>query len=282
MVYVLIIKKGEFCTTWDSITNLIVLAARSSYIVERSSDNNRGQVNSSDTAGDVSDTATLFRNAGSGIKRYRTMKTEVRIRTHDGTNYPTATTAAAGNVASGMDSQVRIFFGRDKDTLEQAEFRELEIGKACFKPSNPLVSYRATKPFNTSRTIQKNHVLRQQQLCNLYAKTKRTNQFLDPESFFYLLVDPYILSFGKLASYPPAELCNRHSYEETNHTIRITTTESLIHEQLSALYPEREEHIQGLYLAYIPAWLEPPAVPEYPYKYEYEEVALAISVILHT
>ena len=29
-------------------------------------------------------------------------------------------------------------------------------------------------------------------------------------------------------------------------------------------------------------WLEPTAVPEYPYKFEYEEVALETSVILHT
>ena len=29
-------------------------------------------------------------------------------------------------------------------------------------------------------------------------------------------------------------------------------------------------------------WLEPPAVPEYPYKYKYEDVALETSVILHT
>ena len=128
MVYVM--KQGVFCNTWDSITNLIVLAARSSCIIQRSSDNNRGQVNSSRTVDDTSETAALFKNVGSGIECYRTMKTEVRLRTHHGTNYPAATVDAPGSVASGTDQQVRMLFGRDENTLVQAGFRELVIEKA--------------------------------------------------------------------------------------------------------------------------------------------------------
>ena len=110
---------GSVCDTWDSFLGFVVLAARSGV------EGNAGVVNG---AGGPRDTATLFKNAGAGIERYRTMETEVRIRskqTH-GTNNPTV--QAGGTGASGQ--QVEILFGGDENTLARAGFRRLEIGKA--------------------------------------------------------------------------------------------------------------------------------------------------------
>lgn len=110
---------GSVCDTWDSFLGFVVLAARSG------AGSNASVANS---AGGRRDTATLFKNAGAGIERYRTMETEVRIRskqTH-GTNNPVVQAGATG--ASGQ--QVEILFGRDENTLARAGFRTLEVGKA--------------------------------------------------------------------------------------------------------------------------------------------------------
>lgn len=97
-----VLRTRVFCSTWESFTSLVVLAAKSG----------------------MSDTS-LFKNAGSGIKRCRTMKTEVRIRTkqHPGANNP------ASGAASGTGQQVKLLFGPDEGRLAQAGFEKLEIGK---------------------------------------------------------------------------------------------------------------------------------------------------------
>jgi len=111
-VYVLYTR--VFCSTWDSFTSLVVLANKSA--IKRTES---GEAN-------VSDTASLFRNAGSGIKRYRTMKTEVRIRPkkRPGANSP------ASRAASRTGQQVELLFGRAEGTLAQAGIEKLKIGKA--------------------------------------------------------------------------------------------------------------------------------------------------------
>lgn len=98
-----VLRTLVFCSTWESFTSLVVLAAKS----------------------DISDTSFLFRNAGSGIERYRTMKTELRIRTkqYPGTNNP------ASRAAGGTGQQVKLLFGPDEGRLAQAGFEKLEIGK---------------------------------------------------------------------------------------------------------------------------------------------------------
>lgn len=103
-----------FCSTWDSFTSLVVLANKSAIKRTESGE------------ADISDTASLLRNAGSGIERYRTIKTEVRIRTKKvpGTNSP------ASGAASRTGQQVELLFGQDEGTLAQAGFKKLEIGKA--------------------------------------------------------------------------------------------------------------------------------------------------------
>lgn len=109
-----VLRTRVFCSTWESFTSLVVLAAKSA--------NKRAE---SGEEADMSDTSSLFRNAGSGIERYRTMKTEVRIRTKQrpGTNNP------ASGAASGTGQQVKLLFGPDEGRLAQAGFEKLEIGK---------------------------------------------------------------------------------------------------------------------------------------------------------
>lgn len=109
-----VLRTRVFCSTWESFTSLVVLAAKSA--------NKRAE---SGEEADMSDTYSLFRNAGSGIERYRTMKTEVRIRTKQrpGTNNP------ASVAASGTGQQVELLFDPDDGRLAQAGFEKLEIGK---------------------------------------------------------------------------------------------------------------------------------------------------------
>ena len=110
---------GFICDAWDSILGFVVLAARSG------AEENAGVANG---AGRASSTAALFKNAGAGFKRYRTMKTEVRIRTKQshGTSNSTVQPGATG----GSGQQVEIIFGRDENTLARAGFRKVEIGRA--------------------------------------------------------------------------------------------------------------------------------------------------------
>lgn len=110
---------GSVCDTWGSFLGFVVLAARSGV---------EGNVGVANGAGGPRDPAILFKNAGAGIERYRTMETEVRIRSKQtrGTNNPTV----QGGVTGGSGQQVEILFGRDGNSLARAGFKRLEIGKA--------------------------------------------------------------------------------------------------------------------------------------------------------
>lgn len=111
IVYVLCNR--VFCSTWESFTSLVVLAAKSA--------NKRAE---SGEEADMNNTSSLFRNAGSGIGRYRTMKTEVRIRTK---KRPITNNPASG-ASNGTGQQVKLLFGPDEGKLAQAGFERLEVG----------------------------------------------------------------------------------------------------------------------------------------------------------
>ncbi|KAL8922159.1 MAG: hypothetical protein Q9208_005354 [Pyrenodesmia sp. 3 TL-2023] len=120
-----VVRHRVFCTTWDSSLGFVVLAAKSG--AKRAKDRLSNAANRPNSANSVSDTASLFRNAGSGIERYQSMKTEVRIRATDtlGTHWSTV----GGGLKSGAGQQVEILFGGDEGKLAQAGYKKLKIGK---------------------------------------------------------------------------------------------------------------------------------------------------------
>ena len=111
--------RGFVCNTWDSILGFVVLAARSG------AEENAGVTNGTGTA--VS-TAALFQNTGAGIERYRTMKTQVCIRTKPSRG--TSHSAVRAGSTRGNGQQVEILFGRDENTLARSGYSKVEIGKA--------------------------------------------------------------------------------------------------------------------------------------------------------
>lgn len=93
-----------------------------------------------DATNGLSDTVSLFKNAGSGIEKYRTMKTEVRIRARD-----VHGSAAEVGATSGARQQVEILFGCDEGKLAQAGCKMLEkLEKPMGK--SPYSEYINTEP----------------------------------------------------------------------------------------------------------------------------------------
>ena len=122
-----------FCDAWDSITELIVLAAMSTEDACTAIRKNEDRPSSDSGSGTWK--PHVFDNASSGITRYKTMNAEVRIRakdvgTLDAAAAPRADTDDHGATAE-TDQQVMMLFGHeDTDSLEETGYRELEIGKA--------------------------------------------------------------------------------------------------------------------------------------------------------
>ena len=81
-------------------------SALSFWLLGLVSEENAGVTNG---AGVASNRATLFNNAGADVKQYRTMKTEVRIRTKQTHGTPNSTVQARGTRGNGQ--QVDILFG---------------------------------------------------------------------------------------------------------------------------------------------------------------------------
>ena len=110
---------GSVCDTWDSVLTFVILAARSGA---------EGNASARNGARGAGDTVSLFKNAGAGIKRYRTMKTGVRIRTKQTQGTDNSPTKAGSTGINGQ--QLEILFERDENTLARAGLKTLEIGKA--------------------------------------------------------------------------------------------------------------------------------------------------------
>ena len=119
-----VLKNRVFCGTWDSFLGLLILAARSNnkYLdgLETSSNaSNHNQKDDEDT--------DMFPNTGSGITRYRTMQTGVRIRAREVCDTK-APKAEADSPEAGSE-QVEILFGMDEPKLTSAGYKKLEEGK---------------------------------------------------------------------------------------------------------------------------------------------------------
>ncbi|KAL9596288.1 MAG: hypothetical protein Q9219_005883 [cf. Caloplaca sp. 3 TL-2023] len=117
--------RPEFYNTWNSFPELVVLAARSD---PRGpwNDSLDGR-NDSDASTIKCNTRSLFRNVGLGVKRYRTLGTEVRIRGTDvsGTHW------SAMEYGAKLDTRqnVVMLFGNDIGGFEWAGCKRLETNK---------------------------------------------------------------------------------------------------------------------------------------------------------
>ncbi|KAL9576638.1 MAG: hypothetical protein Q9212_006935 [Teloschistes hypoglaucus] len=149
-----VILTRVFCNAWGSITSFIILAALSgtesapSAIIKVEGNSNSGIGPSARTASHV------FEHASSGISRYRTMNTLVKIRTRkkktepDCTALATATTTTATGLAHttttmptehNVDEEVEMLFGYQDDmTLEGEGYRKVDINKTMTNATGEL------------------------------------------------------------------------------------------------------------------------------------------------
>ncbi|KAL9043779.1 MAG: hypothetical protein Q9214_003045 [Letrouitia sp. 1 TL-2023] len=121
---------------WDSMISYVVLAAVSSIgMISNTGDKDEDSLENDDNS-DTRDSSSVFKNASSGISRFRTMSTEVRVRAkttnvHHVTSSQSASAAdVSTSVEGGRSDQVKMIFGRtDENLLEKEGYRQIEIGK---------------------------------------------------------------------------------------------------------------------------------------------------------
>ncbi|KAI4109389.1 MAG: hypothetical protein L6R37_000546 [Teloschistes peruensis] len=125
-----VILTRVFCNAWDSITSFIVLAALSGTESDPSAMIKvEGNLSFARTASHV------FEHASSGISRYRTMNTVVKIRTRKkktqpGCAAPTTATTTTMPTVHNLGEEVEMLFGDQDDiTLEGEGYQKVEINK---------------------------------------------------------------------------------------------------------------------------------------------------------
>ncbi|KAL9578560.1 MAG: hypothetical protein Q9203_007050 [Teloschistes exilis] len=126
-----VILTRVFCNAWDSITSFIVLAALSG--TESAAPSSMIKVEGSSSF--VRAASHVFEHASSGISRYRTMNTLVKIRTRKkkiqpGCAAPTTATTTTMPTVHYLGEEVEMLFGDQDDiTLEGEGYQKVEINK---------------------------------------------------------------------------------------------------------------------------------------------------------
>ena len=133
---VYVVRTRVSCGAWRSMINYVVIAATSSVGIESSTDEKE---NSNDFDGHETSTKGFpeeFQNASSGISRFRTMKTEVRLRAKETTSQPESASQCNRNANAdteaidGSNHQVKMLFGRaDEQLLEKEGYSQIAVGK---------------------------------------------------------------------------------------------------------------------------------------------------------
>ncbi|KAG8526344.1 uncharacterized protein KY384_000337 [Bacidia gigantensis] len=112
------------CDTWDTMISYIVLAAASD-TAPSCTDNENSNTGSYATGASGTKPPSIFENASSGISRYRTLKTQVRIRakasTLHGINGHSVDVAGPGMpVQAKMFAKAKMLFGLEKEEISRA------------------------------------------------------------------------------------------------------------------------------------------------------------------